>query len=764
MFIEKGSVDGSCDFVASSTLRRSLRTAFCLLSVFAAALLLARPAFAVDFVVQANGAGGAYTSVNAAIAAAIASAGGPSGKVIEIRANTAGTTQVFAQNIDLSNVNISSTNEANWLTVRVRAGDTIRFRTSGSLLKATGTSRGWKVEGDPAQTDRLQFGDRADFVHTGNDSYETCYPQSMGADIASTVSNYAVRHAQFTGARSYFANVFDGTDFVLEDIAAFDHGTNYYDIHPTKGTQNDWGDLVSVRGLRAKLSNLRGLHGGHNGWGFIARSSVLRDSDFSGYWGDISPAAGARALIVEGVRNVSPYGPILIEGTIIRDSGDSIDETNQALMKTEATHLIMRDNFFWDSDAHLWHMNFTNADDNNAQYFSHYTLYHNTCYISNGTWWNNTFNYNTGSGPDQFEENLIANNLFQQLSDNSKTTSPANIFRYDIGSISLNGWANGLKGTVISGNALGGPSTTNQISVNASGGNSATFGITSVPTGFQGNVYDNVITTVTFDDVGSFRNRTKAGFEVTSWGSGASAGDAPPLTTITASSSGSTITVENARPFFDGWGIRGEVGDYLYIGSSRSVTAGQGVWFGGNPANGSAAIRKDRGAHIPGSSGGGGGGAGTFTFYASDDAYLENGTRYNNGYLKVDPGSTERVSYLKFNVSGLTGTISSVKLRLTCDGDAGNGMVRVRLGDHNNWTETNLSTANAPVSAGQKGTRNITWSTGTTYDITISNAITGDGTYSFFLKMDTGGNDVWFNSDEASVAASLKPQLVIVTQ
>jgi hypothetical protein len=147
----------------------------------------------------------------------------------------------------------------------------------------------------------------------------------------------------------------------------------------------------------------------------------------------------------------------------------------------------------------------------------------------------------------------------------------------------------------------------------------------------------------------------------------------------------------------------------------------------------------------------------TFSFLPIEDAYLQGTTRYNDGHLKVEAGN--RVSYLKFNVSGLSGTVQSAALRLQENGDVGSGTLRVHRGSHNNWTETTLSSANAPVENGQLGTFTGAVGPGQVVSLNVTPLVTGDGTYSVIVKMDAGGNDVWFGSEESA----RKPQLVIET-
>ena len=149
---------------------------------------------------------------------------------------------------------------------------------------------------------------------------------------------------------------------------------------------------------------------------------------------------------------------------------------------------------------------------------------------------------------------------------------------------------------------------------------------------------------------------------------------------------------------------------------------------------------------------------GTFSFVPTDDAYLQGTTRFNDAYVKVEAGN--RVSYLKFNVSGLSGSVGSATLQLRENGDVGSGTLRVYRGSHNSWTETSLSTANAPGENGQLGTFTGAVSGGQAVSVDVSSLITGDGIYSVIVKMDAGGNDIWFGSEEST----RKPQLIIETE
>jgi hypothetical protein len=148
---------------------------------------------------------------------------------------------------------------------------------------------------------------------------------------------------------------------------------------------------------------------------------------------------------------------------------------------------------------------------------------------------------------------------------------------------------------------------------------------------------------------------------------------------------------------------------------------------------------------------------GTFSFGPTDDAYLQGSTRFNDAYLKVEAGY--RVAYLKFNVSGLSGSVQQATLRLQENGDLGSGTLRVHRGSHNNWTETTLTGANAPLENGQVGLYGGTVGSGQVVSVEVSSWITGNGVYTAIIKLDAGGNDVWFGSDESS----RKPQLIVET-
>ncbi|AXT63607.1 T9SS C-terminal target domain-containing protein [Aquimarina sp. AD10] len=140
-----------------------------------------------------------------------------------------------------------------------------------------------------------------------------------------------------------------------------------------------------------------------------------------------------------------------------------------------------------------------------------------------------------------------------------------------------------------------------------------------------------------------------------------------------------------------------------------------------------------------------------------DDAYIQasNNSTINNNVLYVD--GTNRVSYLKFDVSAISGTIASASLKLTGSTDSGNGVIDVNLGTNSNWTETNLTSANAPGKGVALGNINGPFSKDTVKDIALT-GVTKNGNFLTLIVSQANGADANFSSSEAATG---KPVLTI---
>jgi hypothetical protein len=146
------------------------------------------------------------------------------------------------------------------------------------------------------------------------------------------------------------------------------------------------------------------------------------------------------------------------------------------------------------------------------------------------------------------------------------------------------------------------------------------------------------------------------------------------------------------------------------------------------------------------------------TFGADIDArVLQSSPDLNFGTqsrLSVDsPGEQ---SYIRFTVSGVSGPVQSVILRLWVTNGSSNGPSIYLTG--NNWTETGITWNNkpAPTSGAVANAGSIPALTWAEFDLT--GVVTGNGTYDFVLLPDSTAG-VTFTSREGTAAS--RPQLVV---
>ena len=126
--------------------------------------------------------------------------------------------------------------------------------------------------------------------------------------------------------------------------------------------------------------------------------------------------------------------------------------------------------------------------------------------------------------------------------------------------------------------------------------------------------------------------------------------------------------------------------------------------------------------------------------------------------LRVDGGADPDVqTYLRFTVTGVTGTIQSASLRLWATSPTANGPSVFTTAS--TWSEPAITWANKPalIGAGVGKVTSIATSTWASFDVT--SLVTGNGTFDLVLA-GTSTDGVDFQSREATN----KPQLVITTQ
>ncbi|MFQ5603534.1 MAG: DNRLRE domain-containing protein [bacterium] len=158
--------------------------------------------------------------------------------------------------------------------------------------------------------------------------------------------------------------------------------------------------------------------------------------------------------------------------------------------------------------------------------------------------------------------------------------------------------------------------------------------------------------------------------------------------------------------------------------------------------------------------------AGAHTFTPIDDAFVRS-ARPNNNYsshtdLRVrQPHSDFVNSYLKFDLSGLSGTVLKATIRLLAvEGGVDGGAIYAVSNEFNAgdlpWNEENLLYANAPSIAGPPLSTLDAVAVNETVEFDVTAAVAGAGVYSFAIQ--NNANDlVGYSSKEGAQA----PQLVI---
>jgi PKD repeat protein len=149
----------------------------------------------------------------------------------------------------------------------------------------------------------------------------------------------------------------------------------------------------------------------------------------------------------------------------------------------------------------------------------------------------------------------------------------------------------------------------------------------------------------------------------------------------------------------------------------------------------------------------------TLTFTPTDDSFVRSNlpNELNGGLnnLRSFKNLAETHSYLKFTVTGLTGSVVSAKLRLYVVDASPNAGTLYPVAD-TTWSEGTLTWTNKPPASstpiGPAGPAKL----GTWVEIDLGSTITGDGTYSLAL-VGTYPDAAWFSSKEGANS----PQLVL---
>ena len=151
----------------------------------------------------------------------------------------------------------------------------------------------------------------------------------------------------------------------------------------------------------------------------------------------------------------------------------------------------------------------------------------------------------------------------------------------------------------------------------------------------------------------------------------------------------------------------------------------------------------------------------TFTFVPAADAYVNEGstsTNYGSATILKNDASPVTRSYLRFNVQGLSGTVTRVTLRIFTSNSSSSGY-QVRPVTDNSWGEFAVNYTNSPAVGSVAGSSGA-FGTGVWTTVDITPLISGNGVVSLAL---TTTNNTAFNLASRETGATA-PQLVIETQ
>ncbi len=146
---------------------------------------------------------------------------------------------------------------------------------------------------------------------------------------------------------------------------------------------------------------------------------------------------------------------------------------------------------------------------------------------------------------------------------------------------------------------------------------------------------------------------------------------------------------------------------------------------------------------------------------ASEDAYVQSDVPASNfgtaTTLNNVSGTPEARAYLKFNVSGVSGTITKATFRVFTQTSSGSGYELHTVGD-NTWTEAGLNYSNRPAVGALIGTAvNFTANTWTSVDVT--SVVKANGTFSFEMNAVSTSLKKYASKESGANA----PQLVLET-
>lgn len=138
------------------------------------------------------------------------------------------------------------------------------------------------------------------------------------------------------------------------------------------------------------------------------------------------------------------------------------------------------------------------------------------------------------------------------------------------------------------------------------------------------------------------------------------------------------------------------------------------------------------------------------------DAYVQDDTGRNLRIIRLE--ENRRKSYLKFDLSNLSGTVTDAALEFTVDADRGNGTIEISKGSSITWTEDNLNSSNAPSEAELLGTFSDGYDLGELKNIILDASNLFSEETSFVLNHRNGNDFAMASKENPSVEG---PKLIV---
>jgi hypothetical protein len=141
----------------------------------------------------------------------------------------------------------------------------------------------------------------------------------------------------------------------------------------------------------------------------------------------------------------------------------------------------------------------------------------------------------------------------------------------------------------------------------------------------------------------------------------------------------------------------------------------------------------------------------------ADSRVLQSSPTVNSGTVtRLDVDSPGEQSYIRFNVTGVSGAVQSATLRLFVRNGSSNAPSLYLTS--NTWTETGITWNNKPAAIGPAIADVGSASSGTWSEYDLTGDITGNGTYDFVLLPD-GSDGIQYDAREGASP----PQLVVTS-